>query len=215
MLKKSSKPAKPLADFHNILLSIMFFERVAGTRLTEAPGYFEPDTQHAVRCCMGRALWWLQIISVAMALSSCARGTPAHTATEPQLAEPADLGEGDPLFAMCVMLISPHGHAGAEQSFAAATAMEAEPQQAAQHYFAGAGTIAQSPHAHDPTLIYNRRVAYANGINLLLGKHDLGAARTALEHAASIDSDLADELRGAAAALPNPMHCTPPSAEAN
>jgi hypothetical protein len=157
----------------------------------------------------------MRIMLITVALCSCARGTPAHAPTEPPPPEPADLVEGDLLYAMCGMLGSTHGHAGAEQSFAAATAMEADPQQAAQHYFAGAGTIAQGPQAHDPTLIYNRRVAYANGTNLLLGKHDLAAARTALEHAASIDTDLADELRGAAAALPNPMHCTPPSPKPN
>ena len=162
---------------------------------------------------MGKASrWW--IIWVSMALSGCARGTPTHTPTEPP-AESADTVEGDLAFGMCGMLISSHGNGGADQNFAAATALETDPRQAAQHYFTGASIIAQSPQAHDSTLIYNRRVAYANGTNLLLGKHDLAAARTALEHAASIDADLADELRGAAAALPNPMHCTPPSPQPN
>ena len=138
------------------------------------------------------------------------RGTPTHMKSEPR---PPESIEGHVTYDMCDMWPAANGSTAGESFRAAIATTSTDPRAAAQHYFDGAIAIAQSANAQDSTLIYNRRVAYANGTNLLLlGKDDLAVARAALQHAATLDADLATELHRAAAELPNPMNCNPPEA---
>ncbi|MBP9085831.1 MAG: hypothetical protein KBG15_06915 [Kofleriaceae bacterium] len=145
----------------------------------------------------------------------CGASTPrpvAAPATEESAHGEPYLVEGDIGYAMCGMqMVSGDGmDASASKFFGAAqTAHSANDLAgAATQYMAGADALVRSAQAHDPTVIYNRRVAYANAVNLWLSKHDTEAARVALLGAAPNDADLAAELQFAADALPQPMRCT-------
>jgi hypothetical protein len=109
-------------------------------------------------------------------------------------------------YAMCGLLIDRRGNEGMEQ-FASAT--EAQEQndykQAATHYFAAAAAMASG--ARSEQTQYNRRVAYANGVNALLSAGAVVDARAAL--ATITDPELALELKQASDALPSPMRCVP------
>ncbi len=145
----------------------------------------------------------------------CGASTPrpvAAPATEESAPLEPVLVEADMVYAMCGMLmVSGDGmDAGASKFFGAAqTAHTANDLAgAATQYMAGADALAHSTQAHDSMVIYNRRVAYANAVNLWLSKHDTEAARVALLAAVPKDADLAAELQFAADALPHPMRCT-------
>ncbi len=145
----------------------------------------------------------------------CGASTP-RTVAAPASEESAQLEpvlvEADMVYAMCgMLLVSGDGmDAGASTFFGAAeTAHTANDLAgAATQYMAGADALVRSGQAHDPTIIYNRRVAYANAVNLWLSKQDTAAARAALLNAVPNDADLAAELQFAADALPQPMRCT-------
>ncbi len=131
---------------------------------------------------------------------------------ETAIVEGQSVEAGDIEYGMCGMqMVSGVGMpADAVRSFDAADAAQTgkDLEAAAKHYMAGAQELELSANAHDATIIYNRRVAYANAVNLWLSKHDIAAARTALGVAAQNDADLATELRFAAQQLPQSMSCT-------
>jgi hypothetical protein len=78
-------------------------------------------------------------------------------------------------------------------------------------YLSGATALRRSEAHGEPDVVYNRRVAYANGINLWLslGSGLIEEARRALLLAAVEDADLAGELHAAAGRLPAAMSCVP------
>jgi hypothetical protein len=109
-------------------------------------------------------------------------------------------------YAMCGLLIDRRGNEGAEHFASATEAREQNDyKQAATHYFAAAAAMASG--ARSEHTQYNRRVAYANGVNALLSVGAAPDARAAL--AAITDPELALELKQASDALPSPMRCVP------
>ena len=143
--------------------------------------------------------------------ASSSRPVAAPASDESAHGEPYNV-DADLLYAMCTMQSgSDDGmDAGASKFFQAAqTAHTANDLVgAATQYMAGADALVHSTQAHVPTVMYNRRVAYANAVNLWLSKGETEAARVAILRAARNDEALAAELQVAADALPHPMRCT-------
>ena len=81
--------------------------------------------------------------------------------------------------------------------------------EAGSDFLAGAVALGKIASRTDPCVVYNRRVAYANGINTWLNLGLVQEARRALLLAAEDDPQLADELNQTANRLPFPMRCTP------
>jgi hypothetical protein len=82
--------------------------------------------------------------------------------------------------------------------------------EASAEYLVGASVLRRGPSHAEWRIVYNRRVAYANAVNLLLSVDKVEEARAALSAAALDDPDMAAELRQVAAELPSPMRCSPP-----
>ena len=144
------------------------------------------------------------------------RPVVAPVTEEPVQLEPV-LVEAELVYAMCGMQVVSGGmDASASKFFSAAQKAHTanDIAGAATQYMAGADALVHSTQAHNPTVIYNRRVAYANAVNLWLTKRDTEAARVALLAAMPNDVDLDTELQFAADALPHPMRCTAATAAA-
>jgi intracellular sulfur oxidation DsrE/DsrF family protein len=147
---------------------------------------------------------WL-VVAVSACGSSVRRSTPPQPEVMSGVAVVAPTA-----YNMCDMKqASDDSLAASQMSFELATKKQdaLDLKGAAKLYIEGAQTLAAIKAPQADIVVYNRRVAYANAVNLWLNAKDIEAARAAILSAAKIDLDMADELKIVANNLPSPMAC--------
>lgn len=141
---------------------------------------------------------------VTLACSACA--TSPSREREP-VDVPSSKLEAGPLFMMC-MVLSREPQTADDVRAAAAFDQAVHEDKAGRHDAAARGFFQSAEQWRD--FPYNRRVAYANGVNTWLSAGAADRARAALLQAAQKDPEFASELTAWAAALPSPANCTGP-----